>query len=508
MTTNEAPTLEPAIGSTSAPSRFSVRQRVLLVGSVGLAGLIGQAAIVSASARAVSDDSTTLQSQAVPATLLMLNVDRDSYQAQLAAERAIATPAGPEHDQFIEDYESNRAQTFERFDQFKAISLGLEGEAELVAEYDPLHQEWADRSQAMVDNPTPETIAAARTSFEAMRDRIDVLEEGIYEAETTSLMDELKSASSTLVTNIFAVTIVVALAAAAVSFLIARSIGNTIGASARALIDASRRLDQASGRMGDMSAGTTERADAVANVAGVVSGSVGNVGAAIEELSMSIREIAENASRASSVASDAVARATRTNDTVAKLGESSAEIGQVIDVITSIAEQTNLLALNATIEAARAGEAGKGFAVVANEVKELAKQTAAATEQISERISGIQGETVSSVEAIEAIAKVISEIADFQTSIAAAVEQQTATTSDIARSVTEAVDGSSHIAHTIGAVADSARQATGEVAVTQQAARQLASVADDLQRLVNGRSAATEFHHAPATAPSPNVAMA
>ncbi|WP_430785016.1 methyl-accepting chemotaxis protein [Actinoplanes sp. G11-F43] len=98
-----------------------------------------------------------------------------------------------------------------------------------------------------------------------------------------------------------------------------------------------------------------------------------------------------NASQdATSVAEQAVARASAMTAEVAALGQASTAIGDVIKIISSIAEQTNLLALNATIEAARAGESGKGFAVVAGEVKELARETAEATQKVADQIAGIQ----------------------------------------------------------------------------------------------------------------------
>ena len=169
---------------------------------------------------------------------------------------------------------------------------------------------------------------------------------------------------------------------------------------------------------------------------------------------------------------------------MAKLGASSAEIGKVIKVITSIAEQTNLLALNATIEAARAGEAGKGFAVVANEVKELAKETAAATEDIGQKIEAIQGDTQAAVGAIDEISTIIAQINDIQNTIASAVEEQTATTNEITRNVTEAATGANEIAASITGVAQAAHDTSSGAASTQMSARDLAELADELNRSV------------------------
>jgi methyl-accepting chemotaxis protein len=169
---------------------------------------------------------------------------------------------------------------------------------------------------------------------------------------------------------------------------------------------------------------------------------------------------------------------------VSKLGASSGEIGEVLKVITAIAEQTNLLALNATIEAARAGEAGKGFAVVANEVKELAKETAAATEDIGQKIVAIQGDAQAAVGAIDEISTVIARISDIQNTIASAVEEQTATTNEITRHVTEAATGANEIAASITGVAQAAHDTSSGAASTQVSARDLAELADELNRSV------------------------
>ncbi|MEU4245673.1 methyl-accepting chemotaxis protein [Actinoplanes sp. NPDC026619] len=266
---------------------------------------------------------------------------------------------------------------------------------------------------------------------------------------------------------------------------------DSVGAVLTRLAQSSATLGAASDRISTLStelAGGAQRssaqAETVASAADEVSRSVQTVAAGSEEMGTSIREIAQNASQAANVAGQAVTVTRTTTETVSRLGTSSQEIGDVIKVITSIAEQTNLLALNATIESARAGEAGKGFAVVAGEVKDLAQETARATEDISRRVQAIQADTAGAVSAIQEVSRIIGKINDYQTTIASAVEEQTATTNEMNRSVAEAADGSGQIAANIGEVAALARTSSELVSQSEQAARELSHVSQELRELV------------------------
>ncbi len=263
-----------------------------------------------------------------------------------------------------------------------------------------------------------------------------------------------------------------------------RAFVEKVGTHAEALAGSSEELSTVSQQMAGAAEETSAQASAVSAAAEQVSANVQTVATGAEEMSASIREIAASANEAAGVASQAVVAADGANQTVTKLGVSSGEIGEVVKVITSIAEQTNLLALNATIEAARAGEAGKGFAVVANEVKELAKETAKATEEIGQKIATIQSDASDAVASIDQIAAIINRINELQATIASAVEEQTATTNEIARNVAEAAAGSSEIAANITGVAQGAQETASGAATTQDSARSLARLADELRALV------------------------
>ncbi|MAD46242.1 MAG: hypothetical protein CMH98_14660 [Oceanospirillaceae bacterium] len=402
--------------------------------------------------QSITKDYGHINNEYLPALQLVLNADRDLYQAQIA-ERTLAL--GTMEELFVEMHKENLDQVQERLTRLQTLDISDETK-QLAQDFLQAFNEWRPKTEQLVDRSMKGFIsvtAAAEISttsleqeFEAIREILDSLGENIGK-EAARLTESAQAAKAATMTTIFTLLLVALVIAVVVAVFFPRLITGPVnqlsavlGQMAEGKGDLTIRMpDLGKDEIGVMShnfnrfiSGMQQMIGTIQQVAnGLSSTSDGlkstandsqristdyaglmdtvatanhEMGLAIEEVSSNTQQVSDEAKTADKTATEvsgqfrhAMAEIQALADNVNHSGEviqelvaETTNIASVLDVIKGIAEQTNLLALNAAIEAARAGEQGRGFAVVADEVRTLASKTQQSTGDINVMIEKLR----------------------------------------------------------------------------------------------------------------------
>ena len=477
---DETPGLEMPIETSPRQQRRSLSLRMylalcfglLLVGA-GVAGLFEWR-----SSGHLHDSMTQLVGNDVQAEFLLLNIDRDGYQAQLALEQMSSAPDDETAAELFEGYTGNRDQTQSRWLTYQETARGIGDEFDRWPSYDETRTAWVAHNDALAQqmldgrrNSDPALVAELEVSrglHDAYRDVLDGIVEELYVPLHASFIDEIDSevsgTRSVILLNLLWMTIAVS----SVGILLSRRILKPI----RQMVSAFRR----------MAAGEV-------NVENLNLNRGDEIGVLAESLDEFTDMLAQVGATAQAIAEGRVKESTGDENIPGELGEAFTGMSSSIRTMVLELEESSTQLANAA-EELTAVSTSMGSS--AEQTSTLASSASATGEQISASV----GSVVGAIAEMDASIREVSASATEASMVAADAVDVARRTSTSIEKLGESSEEIGNVIKVINSIAEQtnllALNATIEAARAGEAGKGFAVVASEVKELATQTSKATE----------------
>ncbi len=443
---------------------------------------------------------------------LLLNADRDAYQALVALMEYSEETDRERFESQVKVQLKEIGQAKERAEKASAVfNEAMRAEYQqflkLLGQWEEQAGQVAAITSANLDRMAAQQAESvqSRKAFEQMRATIDRMT-GQMEDRITRQMEsmaaqgeEAKKQSAALDIRMIRAGRIGLCWAGAMFGLALVVAGWIVRQIVRTLAQVIRRLtassEQMVGALGEVSSSNQQLAEGASEQAS----SLEESSAALEEMASMTRQNADNAGKADvlmgatkKVVGEGAKAVGQVSGAIELIKNSARETAKIIKTIDEIAFQTNLLALNAAVEAARAGEAGKGFGVVAEEVRNLARRAAEAARTTSELIETSQKNADTSVAMVENLTKTFVGIEESSGKVATLVSEIAAASKEQAQGIEQVNTGVAEMDKVVQRNAANAEESAAASEELSGQAQELDTMVAELMVMVGGQRRAQD----------------
>lgn len=452
----------------------------------------------------------SLYSQCYQGISLILNADRDMYQARVAQHLLYHTDKQTlEYQKTIDFYKENVEQAEDRVRQARdliaknasVLNYKHKDSGKTALEsfdlFNKTFLEWKKVSDSLAGDYELKDVDLislnhklhdADAEFEEPRESLNQIGE-LLDSYAKELMETYQQKIvRTLISNLVGVLFTLICV-----FIVIRSIIRPLNKAIQNLTEGALQTSAASNQLASYSQQLSEsNAEQVS--------SIEETSTTLEQAASMVRQNTENTRQAAILSKNANTSADQGNLemqemmlSMFELKKSSDQISKIIKVIDEIAFQTNILALNAAIEAARAGEAGAGFAVVAEEVRNLAQRSAQAAKDTEVIIEGNIELSEKGVKVAEKVKTVLSEITLQAKKVSELMEEVAAASQEHYQGIAQINNTMAQMEQSIQKNAANAEESASASEELSVQAENLKEIVFQLVKLVEGRTGTTHL---------------